>query len=113
MRVISALLALLLSHTVAATSLEDSVRTYQEALITHGVTGSSVAGVFKGSEVLAMSAVASDLPGDKTITEETIFPIWSMSKPVTIVAMMVLLDQDKYSVDEQVAKLRMIVEIVR
>ena len=65
MRVISVFLALLLSHAVAATSLEDSVRTYQEALIRHGVTGSSVAGVFKGSEVLAMSAVASDLPGDK------------------------------------------------
>ena len=104
MRVISVFLALLLSHAVAATSLEDSVRTYQEALIRHGVTGSSVAGVFKGSEVLAMSAVASDLPGDKAITEETIFPIWSMSKPVTILAMMVLLDQGKYSVDEPVAK---------
>ena len=104
MKFISTLLMLLLSHTVAAASLEDSVRTYQEALITHGVTGSNIAGVFKGSEVLVLSAVASDLPGDKTITEETIFPIWSMSKPVTIVAMMVLLDQGKYSVDEPVAK---------
>ena len=104
MKFISTLLILLLSHTVAAASLEDSVRTYQEALITHGVAGSSIAGVFKGSEVLALSAVASDLPGDKAITEDTIFPIWSMSKPVTIVAMMVLLDQGKYSVDEPVAK---------
>ncbi|MED5314715.1 MAG: serine hydrolase domain-containing protein [Pseudomonadota bacterium] len=104
MRVIFTFLILLLSHTVAAASLEDSVRTYQEALITHGVTGSNIAGVFKGSEVLALSAVASDLPGDQPITEETIFPIWSMSKPVTIVAMMVLLDQGKYSVDEPVAK---------
>ena len=34
---------------------------------------------------------------------ERVFPIWSMSKPVTIVAMMVLLDQDKYAVDEPVA----------
>jgi CubicO group peptidase (beta-lactamase class C family) len=34
---------------------------------------------------------------------ERAFPIWSMSKPVKIVAMMrVLLDQDKYAVDEPV-----------
>ena len=50
MKFISTLLLLLLSHAVAAASLEDSVRTYQEALITHGVTGSNIAGVFKGSE---------------------------------------------------------------
>jgi CubicO group peptidase (beta-lactamase class C family) len=104
MKFISTLLILLLSQSVAAASLQDSVRTYQEALIAHGVTGSNIAGVFKGSEVLALSAVTSDLPGDQAITEETIFPIWSMSKPVTIVAMMVLLDQGKYTVDEPVSK---------
>ncbi|MDA8620501.1 beta-lactamase family protein, partial [Luminiphilus sp.] len=104
MKFISTLLILLLSHSVAAASLSDSVRTYQEALIAHGVTGSNIAGVFKGSEVLALSAVTSDLPGDQAITEETIFPIWSMSKPVTIVAMMVLLDQGMYTVDEPVSK---------
>ena len=104
MKVLLTLLLLIFSHGTVASTLADSVRGYQEALVRHGVTGSNMAGVFKGDEVLAMSAVASDLPGDKPITEETIFPIWSMSKPVTIVAMMVLLDQGKYTVDEPVAK---------
>ena len=104
MKVLATLLLLLFSQGALASALADSVHDYQQALVRHGVTGSSIAGVFRGDEVLAMSAVASDLPGDKPITEDTIFPIWSMSKPVTIVAMMVLLDQGKYDVNEPVAK---------
>lgn len=104
MKVLASLLIMLCSHGALASELADSVRDYQLALVSHGVTGSSIAGVFRGSEVLAMSAVASDVPGDKPITEDTIFPIWSMSKPVTIVAMMVLLDEGKYDVREPVAK---------
>ena len=61
MKFISIFLIALLSHSVVAASLSDSVRTYQGALIAHGVTGSNIAGVFKGSEVLALSAVTSDL----------------------------------------------------
>ena len=104
MKVLATLLLLLFSQGALASTLADSVRDYQQALVRHGVTGSSIAGVFSDRGVLAMSAVASDLPGDKPITEDTIFPIWSMSKPVTIVAMMVLLDQGKYDVNERVAK---------
>lgn len=104
MKALASLLIMLCSHGALASELADSVRDYQRALVSHGVTGSSIAGVFRGSEVLAMSAVASDVPEDKPITEDTIFPIWSMSKPVTIVAMMVLLDEGKYDVREPVAK---------
>jgi CubicO group peptidase (beta-lactamase class C family) len=104
MKVLFTLLLMLLSHGAFASTLADSVRDYQQALVSHGVTGSSIAGVFRGEEVLALSTVVSDLPGDKPITEDTLFPIWSMSKPVTIVAMMVLLDQGKYAVNEPVAK---------
>jgi len=103
-KVLATLLLLLFNQGAFASTLADSVRDYQQALVTHGVTGSSIAGVFRGGEVLAMSAVASDIPDDKPITEDTIFPIWSMSKPVTIVAMMVLLDEGKYAVNDPVAK---------
>ncbi len=99
MKVLATLLLLLFSQGSLASTLADSVRDYQQTLLRHGVTGSSIADVFSDGEVLAMSAVSSDLPGDKPITEDTIFPIWSMSKPVTIVAMMVLLDQGKYDVN--------------
>ena len=60
--------------------LHDNIKSYQEALIRSGVTGSSIAGVFRGAETLAVSAVSSNLKGDKAVTEDTIFPIWSMSK---------------------------------
>ena len=42
--------------------------------------------------------------GDKDISEETIFPIWSMSKPVTTVAMMILYDRDMYKLDDKLSK---------
>ena len=104
MKLLITVLIMIFSHGIAAATLTESVRGYQEALVRHGVTGSNIAGVFRGKEVLALSAVASNIPSDKAITDETIFPIWSMSKPITIVAMMVLLDQGKYAVDEPVAK---------
>ena len=84
--------------------LEKHVAAYQGALIDNGVTGSSIAGVFTKSQTLALSTVSSDIAGDRSITEDTIFPIWSMSKPITIVAMMILLDRNAYKLDDPVKK---------
>ena len=105
MKAITILVSLIfcLSSTNAS-DLETGVRNYQEALIRHGVTGSSIAGVFRGKEKLALSSVASGIAGDKSVSEDTVFPIWSMSKPITIVAMMILLDKDAYDIDEPVQK---------
>ncbi len=105
MKAITILVSLIfcLSSTNAS-DLETGVRNYQEALIRHGVTGSSIAGVFRGKEKLALSSVASGIAGDKSVSEDTIFPIWSMSKPITIVAMMILLDGFAYDIDEPVKK---------
>ena len=46
----------------------------------------------------------SGKPGDRDIGADTLFPIWSMSKPITIVAMMTLFEQGKFSFDEPVSK---------
>ena len=73
-------------------------------MVRQGVTGSNIAGVFRGKEVLALSAVESSIPGDKAVNEDTIFPIWSMSKPITIVAMMILLDREAFTPDDPVHK---------
>ena len=82
--------------------LHQHINAYQRALIRAGVTGSSIAGVFRGPETLALSSVASDLPGDVATTENTIFPIWSMSKPITTVAMMILLDRGLYLLNDPI-----------
>lgn len=105
MKVITILITLLICfNTANATDLETNIQDYQKALIKHGVTGSSIAGVFRGKEKLALSSVPSSIAGDRPVTEDTIFPIWSMSKPVTIVAMMILLDRGAYGIDEPVKK---------
>lgn len=76
---------------------------YQRALITRGVTGGSVAGVFKGGDTVAHSIVDSGLGGDMPISQNTIFPIWLMSKPITIAAMMILHERGLYDVIDPVS----------
>jgi CubicO group peptidase (beta-lactamase class C family) len=87
-----------------ARAVQQNVETYQRALIARGVTGGSVAGVFRGEETLAYSIVNSGRAGDTPITADTIFPIWSMSKPITIAAMMILHERGLYEIDDPVSK---------
>ncbi len=70
-------------------AMQRNVEAYQRALITGGVTAGSVAGVFRGRDTLAYAIVNSGLDGDTPISPNTIFPLHSMSKPITIVAMMI------------------------
>lgn len=84
--------------------VQQNIEAYQHALIAKGITGGSVAGVFRGGETLAYSIVNSGLAGDTPITTDTIFPIWSMSKPITIVAMMILHERGLYELDDPVSK---------
>ena len=84
--------------------VQKNIEAYQRALITSGVTGGSVAGVFSGEDTLAYSIVNSGLAGDMPISPSTIFPIWSMSKPITITAMMILHERGFYKLDDPVSK---------
>ena len=84
--------------------LQQNIEEYQRALIAKGVTGGSVAGVFSGDETLAYSIVNSGLSGDTPVSPDTIFPIWSMSKPITIAAMMILHERGLYQVGDPVSK---------
>ena len=83
---------------------ENSILQFQNELITSEKTGSNVAMVFKDGEVVYNETVNSIKEGDKEINEETIFPIWSMSKPITIVAMMTLYEKGLINFDENVSK---------
>lgn len=83
---------------------ENSILQFQNELITSEKTGSNVAMVFKDGEVVYNETVNSNKEGDKKINEETIFPIWSMSKPITIVAMMALHEKGLINFDDNVSK---------
>ena len=83
---------------------ENKILEFQKSLIEDEVTGSNIAMVFKDGHIVYKEVVNSGKLGDKDITNKTIFPIWSMSKPITTVAMMILLDRGLYKLDDNLAK---------
>ena len=85
-------------------AVQKNIEAYQRALIARGVTGGSVAGVFRGADTVAHSIVNSGIPGDRAISANTIFPIWSMSKPITVAAMMILREKGLYDINDPVSK---------
>jgi len=87
-----------------SSALSEDLLAFQNALIQDEVTGSNVALVVKGGERIYHEVVNSGKAGDRDITEDTLFPIWSMSKPVTIVAMMTLHEKGLFQWDEPVSK---------
>ena len=79
------------------------IQEFQEQLIEDETTGSNVAMVFKDDTVVYKQVVNSGKQGDKNIDDDTIFPIWSMSKPITIVAMMTLFEDGLISFNDDVS----------
>ena len=86
---------------LSATFAKD-LKKLQLDLIDEEVTGSNVVIVNHENESLYHKVINSGRAGDRDITEETLFPIWSMSKPVTIVAMMTLHEQGLFDWDDPV-----------
>ena len=83
---------------------ENSILKFQNNLIESERTGSNVAMVFKNNKIVYNEIVNSGKEGDKEINSQTIFPIWSMSKPITIVAMMTLYEKGLINFDDNVSK---------
>ena len=84
--------------------LAGAIKQYQQLLIDQSTTGSNVVMISSKGEKIYHQVVQSGLKGDKPIDETTIFPIWSMSKPITTVAMMMLHEEGKFSWDDEVSK---------
>ena len=99
------LLSLIISFILGCSqTFDNSILKFQKELIASETTGSNVAMVFKDGKVVYKEIVNSNEDGDKAINEETIFPIWSMSKPITIVAMMTLFEKGLVNFDDNVSK---------
>ena len=97
-------LILLIIISGCTQSFNNSILKFQNDLITSEKTGSNVAMVFKDGKIVYNEIVNSGKEGDKEINGETIFPIWSMSKPITIVAMMTLYEKGLIDFDDNVSK---------
>ena len=84
------------------TKNENPIAKFQQNLVDKGITGSNVTQVYKDGKVIYSNTTNSGALGDKDINDNTIFPIWSMSKTVTTVAMMILLDDEMYDLNDNV-----------
>ena len=63
---------------------------------------SNVAIVARKGQLVYHRAVDSAFAGDRPITDETLFAIWSMTKPVTSVAAMILHERGLFELDDPV-----------
>jgi CubicO group peptidase (beta-lactamase class C family) len=77
---------------------------FQKEIIVDGETGGNVIVVSKNGETVYHHIENSNKKGDEIITDETLFPIWSMSKPITTVAVLILREQDLINFNDPVSK---------
>ena len=84
-------------------SENNAIYKFQKQLIEDETTGSNVAMVFKDDKIIYKQVVNSEKDGDKNINDDTIFPVWSMSKPITTVAMMTLFEDGLIDFNDNVS----------
>ena len=82
----------------------EKINTFQSKLIENEITGSNVALVWQNGKVIYHNIENSYHTNGKPINENSIFPIWSMSKPITIVAMMILKERGMIDFKDNVSK---------
>jgi CubicO group peptidase (beta-lactamase class C family) len=82
----------------------EKINTFQNKLIENEITGSNVALVWHNGKVIYHNIENSYHTNGKPINENSIFPIWSMSKPITIVAMMILKERGMIDFKDNVSK---------
>lgn len=82
----------------------EKIQSFQRNLIENEITASNVALVYKDGKVIYHHIENSLHPHAKPIYNNSIFPIWSMSKPITIVAMMILYEEGLIDFDDKLSK---------
>ena len=83
----------------------NAIHELQKKFIADEVCLSNIALVAIDGKVVYHRAAASEFPGDRSITEKTVFPIWSMSKPITSVAAMILHERGAFKLDDPVSRI--------
>lgn len=86
-------------------SAETQLRTDLEAAVAAGRIPGAIAIIVKGDQRLADVTVGyNDIAADEPLRHDAIFRLYSMSKPVTSVAIMMLAERGKLRLDDPVAK---------
>ena len=109
-KILTMSLLILIGNKIAYSQFE-AVKNFQKEIIKNEITGSNVVMIFKEGKVVFLNAENSNLIGDKKINnqsykpyQETLFPIWSMSKPITVVSIMILVEKGLIKLDDNVSK---------
>ena len=84
--------------------MQQDISALQRNLIHDEVTGSNIVIVSHAGKVIYESLQNSGKKGDRDVTKASLFPIWSMSKPITIVAMLTLHEKQLFEWEDPVAK---------
>lgn len=92
-----------LAQSVSPT-MPDDLRAVQASIVEDGLSGSNVMLVVKDGEVVHRHVENSGREGDRDIETDTLFPIWSMSKPITIAAMLKLHEEGLFEWTDRVSK---------
>ena len=103
MKKVSFLFLIFLS-TNSVFSQFEKIQSFQRNLIENEITASNVALVFKDGKVIYHNIENSMDPKGRPIYKNTVFPIWSMSKPITIVAMMQLYEEGLIDFEDKLSK---------
>ena len=77
---------------------------FQKKLIDEKITASNELIIYKGNKIVYKNAQNSFKNGDKEITSETLFPIWSMSKVVTTIGILQLIEKGLVNLNDPVSK---------
>ena len=97
-------LFLLFLSTNSVFSQFEKIQSFQRNLIDSEITASNVALVFKDGKVIYHNIENSMDPNGKPIYNNSVFPLWSMSKPITIVAMMQLYEEGLINFEDKLSK---------
>ena len=81
----------------------DGIYAVQQKLIVDKHAPSNVGLVVRKDKVVYHRTAYSSMSHDRMITDSTVFPIWSMSKPITSVAAMILYERGKFKLDDPVS----------
>lgn len=97
-------LFLIFLSTNSVFSQFEKIQSFQRNLIENEITASNVALVYKDGKVIYHNIENSMDPNGKPIYNNSLFPIWSMSKPITIVAMMQLYEDGLIDFEDKLSK---------
>ncbi len=88
---------------ISGDSVESAVNLMQQYIDSEKLAGISVIVIRNNETVVRKNFGFADKPNGKPIEDNTIFRVFSMTKPITAVALMTLYDEGKFKLDDKVS----------